>query len=269
MKHVNLSVTVLSLLMLSACATKGPDRSGKGTASFSAEKLQRQITQDNVTALISQWPEASRAAVAKTIDKYGLPDGMTDELMVWSDAGHFKRILVYREEVPHNFPMEHKDVLQQFVSYEIPAGKADDVLRFTGSVILDRTAGEMSARCDREEMNVVALNLADQVLQGQMPPEQARLEYGQAALALRRGESHRLASALTFTQPEDSGDPDESFRMRRQAEEEGPDAQAQEQQQDLGETDEGVPMRMQRVPQDRQMLEMQDEGHFRPADEED
>jgi hypothetical protein len=246
MKQVFLPVMVLSLTLLTSCATrerKGTAASG-GQQQFSAQQLKQQISQENVRSLTAEWPETSRQATEKMLEKYGLPDGMTENLLTWNDAGHFKRIFVHREEITHNFPVEHKDVLHQFVSYEIPLGKADDVLRYTGSVLLDRTAGEMSARCDREEMNVLALNIADQVLQGRMSPEEARMEYGKGAQALMQGESTRFTSGLVFSQPENSANPDEPLI---QAEEARP----------VGETDEGVPMQMETAPTSDESLELQ------------
>jgi len=75
---------------------------------------------------------------------------MTDAQVVWRDAGPFKRITVYKREVPHDFPMPHVDFLEDTVSYKVPADRIGDVIAFDGSSTINRTAGELSARCDLE-----------------------------------------------------------------------------------------------------------------------
>lgn len=50
--------------------------------------------------------------------------------------------------------MQHKDVLEQFVNYEVPADKMDELVRFDGSIIVFRTDGLMSVRCDNEAANI-------------------------------------------------------------------------------------------------------------------
>ncbi len=51
--------------------------------------------------------------------------------------------------VPHDFPMPHPDLLEQFVDYQVPPDKFDELAQYDGSVIVERTKGEISARCTR------------------------------------------------------------------------------------------------------------------------
>ena len=48
---------------------------------------------------------------------------------------------------------------------------------------MERTR-EISARCDKEEMNFLALNLANDVATGNKTIEKARIYYAEAAMAL-------------------------------------------------------------------------------------
>lgn len=50
--------------------------------------------------------------------------------------------------------MPHKDMLLQVIAYEVPADKFDDLAAFDGSVIAERTRGEIAARCDKEAANI-------------------------------------------------------------------------------------------------------------------
>lgn len=64
--------------------------------------------------------------------------------------------------------------VQQFIDYRVPIHKFDDLAAYHGSVIAERTSGEISARCDKEEMNLLALNLANDVVKGTKSVEQGR-----------------------------------------------------------------------------------------------
>lgn len=40
------------------------------------------------------------------------------------------RTIVYRDEVPHNFPKPHTDLLEQFIDYQVPPDKTDELARY-------------------------------------------------------------------------------------------------------------------------------------------
>lgn len=124
-----------------------------GTMTFSslASANLEKITKKSVNDHVAKWPEESRKATDFMINKYGLPSGVTTDMLVWTDVKPFKKSIVYKEAVPHKFPMEHNDVLEHFIDYKAPSSDAvAKVWDFDGSVILERTKGEMSARCDRK-----------------------------------------------------------------------------------------------------------------------
>lgn len=193
----------------------------------------REISKDElskVTKQVKDWPEESKKATDFMVKKYGKPDEMTNSMLVWNNVKPFKKSIVYKEALVHKFPMEHKDVLEHFVDYEAPAAdKVAEVWKFDGSVTLERTAGLMSARCDKEEANILALNLADDIIKGERSVEDARMEYGKQILSLTEGKPQPLVQELAFA-PSSSyaGDADESIMSKvktMQAEEE---KQAQE-----------------------------------------
>jgi hypothetical protein len=113
------------------------------------------------------------------IEKYGQPDEVTAMRLVWHDNGPWKRTIVTKEETDHAFPMPHKDVLEQVIDYRVPTDKVDDLAKYDGSVIVERTKGELSARCDKEEANYLALNLANDVATGKKSPADAREQYAE------------------------------------------------------------------------------------------
>jgi hypothetical protein len=101
-------------------------------------------------------------------------------MLLWHKNGPWKRTIVNKEEVDHDFPMPHKDVMEQFVNYKVPPEKFDELAKYDGSVIVERTKGELSARCDKEEANFLALNLANDIIQGKKSVDEAREFYGES-----------------------------------------------------------------------------------------
>lgn len=76
-------------------------------------------------------------------------------------------------------------------------------------MIVERTKGEISARCDREEMNYLALNLAHDIITDRLSVEEARKMYAETAAAALQGKMHPYVQGLQFDIPKDeTGDPD-------------------------------------------------------------
>lgn len=125
-------------------------------------------------SMIQSWPTESRTAAENMIAKYGQPQEFTSSKLMWHDVGQFKHVSVEKEGVDHQFPKAHKGVLKQVISYKVPADKMDELAQFNGSLIVDRTKGELASRSDREEANFIALNLADEIIKGKTDPTKAR-----------------------------------------------------------------------------------------------
>lgn len=159
---------------------------------------------------IDDWSDTSKKAAKAMLDKYGQPDETTDSMWIWHDNGPWKRTIVYGEAVDHRFPMPHKDVLEQFVDYDAPVDKFDELAAFDGSVIVERTKAEMSARCDKEAANFLAINLANDVATGKRSVEEARRFYADTIKGMMQGESSPYLQGFVFeVAQEDLNNPDE------------------------------------------------------------
>ena len=204
---------VLSVLVgMTACSHHKEDKksSQDETASYATP-----VTQEGLDKMTAEWPEASRSAITSMTGKYGLPSAVTEDMVVWSTSAPFKRSVIFKEEVNHQFPIEHSDVLMQTVDYRVPADKVSQLTKFDGSLLIDRTKGELSARNDKEEMNILSLNLADKIVRGEMTVEQARREYSKNAEAFAAGTSSSLISALNFSSRGDTSDPDTMMQSQQ------------------------------------------------------
>lgn len=168
----------------------------------------------SAAAIVASWPAKQRETVAMMTAKYGQPSVVGDRMVAWYGTGPFVRTSVAREEVAHNFPMAHVDYLTQTVKHGVPADKLDDLYEYDGSVWYHRTRGELSAQCDVEEMNWLALNLAHDVISGKRTPADARAFYAQTAMAFKRGDkSSPYVQGLIFQTEPNAADPDRPHAM--------------------------------------------------------
>jgi len=104
--------------------------------------------------------------------------------------------------------MPHQDVLEEAVMMKVSPDKVDELTRFDGSLTVKRTEGIVAARCDREEMNIAALNLANDIVTGKKTVDQARKQLGDIATRVKRGEMPAEATKLNFTPSQNAMDAD-------------------------------------------------------------
>ncbi|MGQ9425582.1 hypothetical protein ACXYTJ_07935 [Gilvimarinus sp. F26214L] len=159
---------------------------------------------------IKQWPEASREAAQLVIDQRGEPDEVVESHLTWHGREPWKRIVATKVYHDHNFPTRHIDSVETFVDYRVPVDKVSDVAAFDGSVTVERTTGEVSARCHDEQANMLALNLMHDIVTGAKTVEQARSYYAEEFLRFRRKEPTPYMEKLRFTpRDESAADPDQ------------------------------------------------------------
>jgi hypothetical protein len=133
--------------------------------------------------------------------------------LIWHHTGPWKRTEVINEEIPHNFPQPHMDMLLQSIDYPVPPDKFDELAAYDGSVIAERTKGELAARCDMEEANFLALNLAHDIVTGIRSVAQARQFYAEVMQEKRPTE---YLQGLRFQVPRTAqSDPDRQFMASR------------------------------------------------------
>ncbi|MDO8756693.1 MAG: hypothetical protein Q7J64_01665 [Elusimicrobiota bacterium] len=117
-------------------------------------------------SIILLWPTFSHRLARQMISRYGLPVDSTDERVVWRDNGPWKRIVVYRNPPDDGLFRKSRGRLEQSVAYELTPGRAAALAEFDKSIEADEKAGLLTARTDDESSNILALNLADEVLRG-------------------------------------------------------------------------------------------------------
>lgn len=155
--------------------------------------------------IIREWPKESREAAQLVIDAHGEPDEASETLLIWHRPGPWKRMIASRRFYSHNFPIPHIDSVESFIDYLVPVDKVTPLAEFDGSVVVERTAGEVSARCHDEQANFLALNLMHDIVTNKRTVAEARDYYGKEFLDFRRGRPTPYMEGLRFS----PGPPDE------------------------------------------------------------
>jgi hypothetical protein len=168
------------------------------------------LVKQRASETIADWPADSREAAKLVIDAHGEPDEVSPSRLTWFEVQPWKRIEAQRTAWKHDFPAPHIDAVESFLDYRVPVEKVTPLARFDGSVVVERTAGEVSARCHDEQANLLALNLMDDIVEGRRDPDDARAYYAKEFLDYRRKRPTPYMQRLRF-QPGDAtaADPDQ------------------------------------------------------------
>ncbi len=192
-KLVGASILVTTMLftLSTVAANKDQNTQSQSTAHRSADSA-------SISKIIGAWPERPRLGAKEMIAKYGAPQEATSERLIWHKAGPFKRITVLNLETPHDFPLPHVDFLEHTIEYNVPQDKVGDLIAFDASSTINRTVGELSARCDLEGHNILTLNLDHDIVTGKKTVEQARQAFGEIVQQDVTGKHPAYVEALQF-----------------------------------------------------------------------
>ncbi|MGQ0560637.1 MAG: hypothetical protein ACT443_02035 [Gemmatimonadota bacterium] len=154
-----------------------------------------------VDRIIEAWPDAQKHVARQMIAKYGAPNEATATKLFWYENEPWKRTEITSDVVVHNWPTHHSDFLTQVIDYRVPPERFDDIAKFDGSILLDRTKGEVAARCDSEAANVLGLNMVHEIVTGKRTVEDARETSVQNTVAYNLGRAAPYAERLLFDIP--------------------------------------------------------------------
>lgn len=170
------------------------------------------VMNKSVEDVIENWHEKPKESAKRLLDYYGEPDEYSENQIIWYNTNDgWKRTVLRNEEIPHEFPAHHVDYLEQFIDYRVPIEKHNELALFDGSITVERTKGEMSARCGGTSMNFVAINLAHDIITDNKTVEEARDEYTDLYKKFQEGEKDPYIEAFQFDLlREGTADPDVS-----------------------------------------------------------
>lgn len=167
------------------------------------------MTDGATDRVLADWPDESKEAAQLVVDAYGEAHEHTPTQLTWHGVGPWKRIVATRAFFAHDFPAPHIDAVESFIDYHVPPEKVSELARFDGSVMVERTSGEVSARCHDEQANFLALNLMHDIVVGSKTADEAREYYATEFLDARRKRPTPYMEGLRFEPEQDAADPDE------------------------------------------------------------
>jgi hypothetical protein len=169
------------------------------SAAVNAQRAASASAPQGAEQTIAAWKAKPREVAQQMIKKYGPPQEVTANRLIWHNNGPWKFTELVNEEIPHDFPMAHHDMLFQTIAYRIGDQKnAAALFEYDGSVIVERTKGELSARCDKEEANFLAINLAHDVVTGKRSVDEARRFYADSIGMMMKGKPNDYLQGLRF-----------------------------------------------------------------------
>ncbi len=183
--------------------------------------------------ILAGWPEEAREAAQLVVDTYGEPQEATPSELTWRGVGPWKRIVAQKAFWQHRFPAPHTDSVESFIDYRVPPEMFTPLGQFDGSLMVERTSGEVSARCHDEQANMLALNLMNDMVTGKKTTQEARDYYSKEFLDARRKQPTPYMEKLHFTpaggspagsSPADADQPTLSDQQLEQAQAEGKNA---------------------------------------------
>ncbi len=172
---------------------------GRASAQATPKMTEMKVSHAAAHAIIAKWAERPRLGAAGMMAKYGDPQEATPGMLIWHNQGPFKRITVMNLETPHDFPLPHVDFLEHTISYNVPQDKVGALIEFDASSTINRTVGELSARCDLEGHNVLTLNLDHDIVMGKKTVQEARMAFGEIVTQDVLGQHPAYVEALQFT----------------------------------------------------------------------
>jgi hypothetical protein len=149
-------------------------------------------------AAIGGWWSASARVARLMVERYDVPDEVRSGYLVWNGNGHWRRTVVRNVTPPYGPPVE-LGVLEQTILCPLTPGQAVDLEAYDLKLDYDPGTRELTARSDREEVNFLRLNLADDVVNRRMLPEQAKHLHSRILELENSGKSSPYLQALRFS----------------------------------------------------------------------
>lgn len=158
-------------------------------------------------SVIASWPDKTKSAAQAMIEKYGPPDGATDKKLTWNDKDQWLTVGVYRDAIAHEAPLPHEDFIENKISYAVPDDKVAALAHFDHDLVIDEARGTLAAHSDSEEHNVLALNLANEIVTGKRGVASARSFLKKTLGESMAGKSSPYTEKLMFNPAENAVPP--------------------------------------------------------------
>lgn len=195
LRHSAFAAAAVVVLLLATASDQGV----RAPTQESARSRESGAALPPAKRMISRWPEDSRALAGVLIEKYGAPDEEVASQLSWNDRGPWKTIVVFRDRAAFG---RSAHLLETVAYGKAPFNRWRQLSAFGRGASYDPLTRELSARSDREETNILALNLADEILRGKRNAAGARAFYDSTFNLALFGKSSPYMSRLLFPRRE-------------------------------------------------------------------
>ena len=168
-----------------------------GLSAAGAEPGDRQARALAASVVVTDWPSASALAARRLIAQYGVPDVVQADRLSWVDNRPWKRTVVRRMAPADIEPGDHAAVFQT-VEFPLTLTQASALRAFDPRLSYDHATMELGSRSEREETNFLRLNLANDIINARMTPDQARGLFAQILRLEAAGKSASYLQVLFF-----------------------------------------------------------------------
>ena len=150
-------------------------------------------------SIVAQWPPIAQAAARYMIARYGPPHRASSKRLLWKNNGAWEKTIVTPLGPFRSFPRMSEEVIEQTARYPFLAQRASLLPQFDPSLRFEN--GRLTAANETEEMNVLELNLAGEILGGARSPASARRLMVSLLDQLDAGKRSQYFDALRFNRP--------------------------------------------------------------------
>jgi len=165
-------------------------------------KAALRVNQEDVEQIIASWPAPQQNVARQMLDKYGPPNEATPTRLFWHHNRPLEADRADQRRGRASLARPHTDFLTQYLDYRVPPELTHLITMFDGSILVDRTRGEVAARCDSEAANVLGLNMVHELVTGKRTVAEARHISEQNTVAYNGGRAAPYAERLLFDVPQ-------------------------------------------------------------------
>jgi hypothetical protein len=176
-----------------------------GCATTPTTPMSAGVRLDHAQAVATNWYTYSEVMAMKLMEKYGPPDLIESQRLVWYDRGPWNKIAVWDKEDYYYSNTVGPDDLEQTLSYDVPADKRKALAAFSDKLVVSKDGKELSVIGNSEALNFLTLNLAHEIVSGARNPADAKSFYDRTSQLSQAGKSSPYTEGLLFMgQPGDA-----------------------------------------------------------------
>jgi hypothetical protein len=153
---------------------------------------------DFAEAVTANWAGYARTLAEDLMTKYGPPNQIDHDRLVWNNNGPWERTVVWDGTSYYDSQLG-SDILEQTVFYPVPAGKRPDLAQFSKSLRISENGTRMTVLSLSEESSFLTLNLAHEIIADLRSPTAARELYARTLQLAAAGKSSPYTQGLLFS----------------------------------------------------------------------